>query len=238
MCVLCHVQEVFRKSGKYAGLCKCCFYRTKNREYSEYRKQYYGLRLATDEAYRECIRTAKKRYRCTRKGRLTEARYKAMRRVGPGHEKDKKRQKQYYYENRQKRIANAKRWCRKHPERAREHARATYRKRKQNPIYNLGDRVRAALKYALKHRGLTKQGSSFELLGYTPVELHEHLVKYLGQPCVCCNIAVVSMESCHLDHKIPICTASSTEDVLQLNRLSNLRLICPKCNMMKGGRLE
>lgn len=122
--------------------------------------------------------------------------------------------------------------------RAIKHAPKARRKRKQNPKWVLADRVRQSLSHALAKRAYVKRGKTFELIGYTPTELRDYLMPYVGEPCVRCGETTIQLDNAHIDHITPIRTAESREDVLRLNALANLRLICALCNLTKQGQIE
>ena len=105
------------------------------------------------------------------------------------------------------------------------------RRRKANPIWVLADRVRDSLRRTLRAADVSKNSNTFELLGYTPAQLHERLAPFIGEPCEECGAVEISLDNSHLDHIEPIRTAVTEEDVVRLNALTNLRLICGPCNL-------
>ena len=64
--------------------------------------------------------------------------------------------------------------------------------------------------------------------------------KYINQLCTRCNCVTISEDSKNYecDHIIPICLASTRKEILYLNRLKNIRLICKKCNQEKRDKIE
>lgn len=111
------------------------------------------------------------------------------------------------------------------------------RKARENPVRAFSDRLSHLLRDALNSRGIKKDGRTRDLLNYTPEALFEHLRKFIGHPCKWCGTEIYNWLRTAIDHKIPLCTAKTKEDVLRLNRLTNLRLLHFVCNLEKGSRL-
>ena len=49
---------------------------------------------------------------------------------------------------------------------------------------------------------------------------------------------MVSISESVIDHIIPISLAQNVKEIIELNSLSNLRLICKSCNQLKGTLLK
>jgi len=97
-------------------------------------------------------------------------------------------------------------------------------------------RTRSRVRAALTAAGLVKNGKTFEILGYSPQDLYNTLKVALDKPCTVCKDTIVTVRNSHIDHNIPLLTATSLTDIIKLNQLSNLRLICPPCNLNKIGQ--
>jgi 5-methylcytosine-specific restriction endonuclease McrA len=198
----------YRKSG----YCKPC------------RKAYTEEKKANDpEAFRSAQAKRKHRYNRSAKGKLASKR---------NHEKFKEHEleygRKYYWKHRDERIANALRWNKSNPEKVRLQTKA-YRKRNAFSF-----RIRSSLR---KHL-LRKTDHTFVLLGYTSAALREHLSKWLGRPCEICSQVVLTIENCHIEHIKPLALARCDADVVQLNQLANLRLLCKECNKKKEDFIE
>jgi len=63
--------------------------------------------------------------------------------------------------------------------------------------------------------------------------LKNHLFKYIDNPCEDCGKIKLNLSNSNIDHILPISSSITIEDVLLLNQLSNLRLICIECNSRK-----
>jgi len=79
---------------------------------------------------------------------------------------------------------------------------------------------------------------TFQMLNYTKQEFYNHMEKYLNKPCERCGKVIITIKNMSIDHIIPSSTAKILDDVIRLNQLDNIRIICPRCNMSKGNRIE
>lgn len=111
-----------------------------------------------------------------------------------------------------------------------------YAKRRENPRCVLAGRLRVRLRKVLNDRGVVKHDRTFDLLGYSPAQLRVHLAQQLDKPCVCCGDSM-TLATCHIDHTMPLVTAATLREVLDLNRLDNLRVICAGCNLRKQAKI-
>lgn len=113
------------------------------------------------------------------------------------------------------------------------------RERGEVPHVGLARRIAAAFHQALRRKGLaTSERGVFRKLPYTRAQLRDHLLRYLDATCEgsCGNL--VTMATAHIDHIVPLSSARSEKDVIKLNALSNLRLLCGSCNLRKSDRRE
>lgn len=121
----------------------------------------------------------------------------------------------------------------KSAERRRERARMSMRKRRrEDPTFRLSQNTSAILRYALRRIGQCKAGRTFDILGYTPLELKNHIEKQFSR-----GMTWENMGQWEIDHIIPLCTAKTRSDILRLNQLSNLRPLWERENRIKNGRM-
>lgn len=97
----------------------------------------------------------------------------------------------------------------------------------------MAERISRMLCWALSSVGATKRGSTFELLGYTPNELKEHIEKQFLP-----GMTWENRGDWQIDHIIPISTAETEADVIALNQLANLRPLWATENNKKRARVE
>lgn len=108
-------------------------------------------------------------------------------------------------------------------------------KRRNDPEYRAIEQVRNCLNKTFKRRGEIKSKRNVELTGKTSRELYAYLLQTFeetyGYPW---NL----QEPVHIDHIIPLTTATSKEDVEKLCHYTNLRLIKAEDNWKKNKRLD
>lgn len=110
--------------------------------------------------------------------------------------------------------------------------RAALRKRlRDNPSYYLHEKISRMLCHALKGVDVKKGGRTFDMLGYTPAELVSHIEKQFEK-----GMTWENRNLWQIDHIIPISTAKTEEDVIALNKLSNLRPMWSKENNQKNNK--
>lgn len=141
----------------------------------------------------------------------------------------------YYEKNRKKIIRKMNEWRNKNRERHRENNRRRKKaKRKNDPCYVLKQRVSCSIRRAFRENNVTKIESSFKMLGYEPKKLYEHLARYLEKPCKICQKKIITLENSHIDHIKPISLAKTKDEIIELNQLDNLQLLCADCNHKKS----
>lgn len=212
------------KSG-YSPWCKDC-----RRAYS---RKYSSERRKNDPGYLVKLKLSKAKHLRSEKGRQKRREYRQLEKVK---EQEKEYGRQYYYANKEKRLKTASDWFKKHPDKRKIYNRSFYDKVKNDPLYRLSQRLRRLIKIACRKKGLIKRKSTFKLLGFTPMDVFNALKQYLDKPCIICGVVIIDIlsSSSHLDHIIPISVAKTMEDIIRLNQLSNLRLICRTCNIKKS----
>jgi 5-methylcytosine-specific restriction endonuclease McrA len=100
-----------------------------------------------------------------------------------------------------------------------------YRKFRSTDVGKAINRLRVGLKRI-------QNGYSFKDLPYTPQELGQHIIERLEAreyKCPLCNKPFDEV-GYDIDHKIPLTSVDTPEDVLELFALSNLDVLCPECN--------
>jgi len=112
-------------------------------------------------------------------------------------------------------------------------------KRKTDPIFRLRRNISKGLWAALQNIGSNKnEQSTMSLLGFTKEELGQKLLPYLYRPCDRCKNVELTNENSHMDHILPLSLAQTKEEIIYLNQLHNLRLICKTCNLKKRDNIE
>lgn len=109
-----------------------------------------------------------------------------------------------------------------------EYNRMTQRKRKADPVKAMRDRLSRRMSEVLRKLRTAKREPTLTLLGYTATDLHRHLERQFLPGMTWQNRA-----QWHIDHIVPMSTASTIEDVVRLNQLPNLRPMWAGENLRK-----
>ena len=259
ICIKCGIQKelvCFYKhpQGKYGrdSKCKICVlkyqkqYAKQNKERcSEYRRQYYQdkkeqikkqhkqyrethkeEKAVCDKLYREqnleSLKTKQKEYQLKHKDRIAQ------------------NSKKYRKDNKEKIFKGKQRYREQNREKILKHkCEYTHKRYHNDPVFKLRLNLSWSVRHAFKQCETPKGNrSTFDMLGYTPEDLHNHLIAYSSQLCQRCKDEIITLANSHIDHIIPISWARNEEEIIQLNQLSNLRLICKECNNDKHDHLD
>jgi hypothetical protein len=106
--------------------------------------------------------------------------------------------------------------------------------RTKNPIYKLISNVRRRTKDFLNYKNNNKDLNIVDVLGCSPEYLKEHLEKQFSQGMSWDNYGFYGW---HIDHKIPLSSAKTEEEVYQLCHYTNLQPLWAKDNLSKGGKI-
>lgn len=140
----------------------------------------------------------------------------------------------YYISNKSKRKLQIQKYDKSHKNDRNARARKRNKERyKTDTLYRFSRKIRRVIIRAFKQLNMIKNGKTFKLLGYAPQDLNNKMVSYINSVCEECNITIIDINNSAMDHIIPMCSASSKEDIIKLNQLNNLRLICRHCNSIK-----
>lgn len=136
-------------------------------------------------------------------------------------ERQKKYIKQYMDkpENRKKSLDTASKYLRK--------------RRKEDPLFALIGRIRARINESLRINGYTKRSKTHEIIGCS----WEFLKGYIESQFLP-GMSWENRSEWHLDHKTPLASAKTEEDVIKLNHYTNLRPLWAKDNLTKGAKME
>jgi len=209
-------------------ICYICL-KEKNKLYKEYRRKYY-LKIRNTPKYKKGQKESDIKYRQTKKGKLKRKEYRNKKEIK---EKDKIYAKKYYKENKEKRLKRAVAWVKNNPEKNKINQKRANKKRRTNPLTCFTDRIRHSLRKQLFRIHRSKPSKTFEILGYSQDDLKNKLIKYLQLPCEVCKKKLVIIKNSHIDHIEPTIKGKTFEEIVYLNRLDNLRLICSECNQRK-----
>ena len=145
--------------------------------------------------------------------------------------------KKWYKENKDKWNEYIKEYREKNADKIREIKRNYERTRKHNdPLYKLISNFRTAIYQVLKENNIGKNGHYFEILGYTPEELINHIEKQFKDGMTWDNYG-----DFHIDHKIPISSFNIKEigdsEFMKCWSLSNLQPMWGEENIRKSNKI-
>jgi 5-methylcytosine-specific restriction endonuclease McrA len=116
-------------------------------------------------------------------------------------------------------------------ERVKQQNREAQQKRRKTLIGKMSNRLRVAVRKYLQGKG------GFSQLPFTPAELQAHIQAKLEERQYLCPMCGASLEErFDIDHRIPLSSAKTVDEVITLFALSNLDVLCPPCNQHKKGK--
>ena len=160
--------------------------------------------------------------------------------------------KRHYLKNREKRLQYFsdwqkdnrdrlndyhQKWREKNIDKHREYKRKYEKNRKDSdPLYKLISNFRTAIYQVLKESNVEKNGHYFDILGYTPEELINHLEKQFTEGMTWENYGEF-----HVDHKLPISSFNikeiGDEEFMRCWCLDNLQPMWGEENIRKSNKV-
>ena len=105
-------------------------------------------------------------------------------------------------------------------------------RRNSEGLYYLERRTRVLIGDTIRRKGFTKRHGAALILGCTWKEFSIHLERQFVK-----GMSWDNRELWHIDHIVPIASASTEEEVIRLNHFTNLRPIWAKDNLSKGAQI-
>jgi hypothetical protein len=135
----------------------------------------------------------------------------------------------YYYEN----IDIIKEKRKEYDKNNREKRNNYISDRKLNdPNYRLSCIVRNRVRIFLKLNNITKTNKTFDIVGCTPEFLKEHLEQQFTE-----GMSWDNQGKWHIDHKIPLSSAKTEEEIYKLCHYTNLQPLWAEDNLKKGCKI-
>ena len=226
ICPQCNKE--FIKTGKNQKYCsKECYKKsdTFNKSQKKYRqsdsgkeaKKRGGKKYQESAKGKKNIKVAQKKHKQSEKGKAT---LKGYRQSG----KDKAAKDKYQYSDRGRAIKN----------------KYESERKKTDPIYKLIRNARSRVAKILKLKNIKKLKSTIQSFGCTPEFLKKHLEKQFHrhpdthQPM---NWKNHTIHGWHVDHRIPLDSAKTSEDVITLNHYTNLQPMWATENRKKSNKI-
>jgi hypothetical protein len=145
----------------------------------------------------------------------------------------REKSRDYHWRNRDARRQSSRAWYEANRDRHNEYGNRWWRdKYRADPAFRVGWAARDYLRRTLEALGDGKGGrKTFEILGYTPSDLKEHLEKQFTK-----GMSWGNYGEWHIDHIIPVAEhiRNGETDPAVINCLTNLRPIWAADNMRKG----
>lgn len=148
-------------------------------------------------------------------------------------EKVKAQRDRYYANNKEKaKAANAK-WQSQNKKRF-VHCKNEYKKRKkiEDPIYAMTERIRSRTAMAFKNKGFKKQSRTEKMLGCTFNQFSKHIERQFTD-----GMSWENRSEWHLDHIVPLSCATTIEGLEKLSHYKNIRPLWAAENLSKSDNL-
>jgi hypothetical protein len=105
-------------------------------------------------------------------------------------------------------------------------------KRQSNPTFRLIESMRSRLKNFFKSNNIQNYNKTFNIVGCSPQELKEYLEKKFID-----NMSWENYGKWHIDHKIPLSSANTDEEVYKLCHYTNLQPLWSEDNIKKSNKI-
>lgn len=106
------------------------------------------------------------------------------------------------------------------------------RKRRKEPLYRLKGNIRSLINISIKKKNFNKTTKVEEILGCSIEYFIEYLKKLFKE-----GMTIENHGEWHIDHIIPISSATTEEEVIKLNHYSNLQPLWAKENLKKWKKI-
>ena len=100
--------------------------------------------------------------------------------------------------------------------------------------FNFIEDLRTLVRQSIKNKNYTKKSKTFEILGIDCDGFLSHIESQFVEGMSWDNHGLYGW---HVDHIIPVSSASNEEEIIKLNHYTNLRPLWAKENLQKGNKL-
>lgn len=219
------INQFYIDRGRPNSQCKTCI-KSKTKKYKENNK----------EKYKEYF----KEYQEKNKEEIKE--YKRQNYL-KNKEKIKKRTKEYYKNNKEDCDRKASERNKANRNRINELNRLRSKdKRDKDPLYRLSNNIRTTIWSSIKKLGYKKESNTYNILGCSYDDFIIHIEKQFDSWMNWDNYGKYNGDFNYgwdIDHIIPISSAKSEEDIININHYTNLQPLCSKINRdIKKDKLE
>lgn len=143
--------------------------------------------------------------------------------------------KEWRNKNPEKQRLYEKNWLKNNIIHRNEYIRKYEKDRKNtDPIFKLTTNARTRINIFLKSKNIKKVSSTFEMIGCNPEELKKHLERQFSEGMNWDNYGYYGW---HVDHKIPLDSGKTEDDIYKLCHYSNLQPMWWDENLKKGYKI-
>ena len=260
VCSKCNTQKPISEFNKKNKWCKACekeykkMYYEKNKEkikakVNKYREENHDKVLETNRKYKEnhrqLLRDKAKIYYYDNKDEILEKHKDYMLDYNKKYYEENKEElivkKRNYQEENKEQI---KKYRKQYEKENRDKIQATHRKylkvytkeRKENdPLFKITLQVRGLISGSFKRQGYTKRSNTYKILGTDYKTFYKHLLETFKNNY---GYEWDGHEPVHIDHIIPLATATTEQEIVKLCNYKNLQLLKAKDNLEKGDKLD
>ena len=213
-CACCATTKLFEDFYKSSRTCKLCEKNRTDRWRSNNKNKFNETKRAWRKANAELNKGYDKKYR---ENNRKEIRSKERSIYQEKKASILKRKKSNYQKN--KELLNSKR-------------REKRKEQMKDPLFALSKRLRDRIRSIFRKSDLPKNSTTQKLLGCDWLSAKEHLENQFAY-----GMSWENIKEWHIDHIIPLCSASTEEELISLCHYTNLQPLWAFDNMSKGSSM-
>lgn len=223
--------EEFRKSGEYIrGDCKQC----ENKKCKERNAKNIEHIKEKQKEYRKNNKEQIKKYREKHYDPIKQKEYN-----GEYYKNNKDYyslwHKEYFKNNKEKLKTSYTIWKDNNRDKYREYQRKDLRRRMNDPILKVELQLRNMINTSFRRKGHTKSNKLKKIVGLNSKDMVNYLLETFEKNY---GYKWDGKEPIHIDHIIPLSTANTEEEIIELCYYTNLQLLKAKDNLSKGSKLN
>lgn len=146
--------------------------------------------------------------------------------------KCRKQQNEYRLKNLEEQRLRTSEWAKNNRDHINKYKK---RIRDNNPIVKIKDNVRRRIDYFLKTNDTQKNNKTFDIVGCDPQFLKEYLENQFKEGMSWENYGLYGW---HIDHKIPLSSAETENEIYKLCHYTNLQPLWAEENLSKGSKIN
>ena len=184
------------------------------------------------EANREKINEYQKKHREANKDRYRE-RLRKYEQTEKRKAYKKEYSKRYYEEHKEHYNKLCREYHKEHKDEInKRHTEYIKNRLAEDILFKIRHNIRALIRKTIKEKGLKKSAKTEQILGCTVDEFIIYLQSKFQE-----GMTLENHGEWHIDHIIPISSASTEEEVIKLNHYTNLQPLWAEDNLKKGNKI-